>query len=157
MPGLVVVAVREAVAGEDCLEAEPALRIRCGETAGGDDGNAGNPDDEVEEVDPAEERMPETGINAVVPGGLSVLLIGFGRFGQVASQGLLARGVDVTIIDTDIEMIRVAADFGFKVYYGDGTRLFRREKLVTVHGLERYIGQQTGSPGTGPSLSPPST
>ncbi|MCL7425824.1 hypothetical protein [Streptomyces sp. YS415] len=38
-----------------------------------------------------------------------------------------------------------------------GTRLFRREKLVTVHGLERYIGQQTGSPGTGPSLSPPST
>lgn len=53
----------------------------------------------------------------------SVLLIGFGRFGQVASQGLLARGVDVSIIDTDVEMIRAAADFGFKVYYGDGTRL----------------------------------
>lgn len=29
----------------------------------------------------------------------SVLLIGFGRFGQVTSQLLLARGVDVTIID----------------------------------------------------------
>lgn len=53
----------------------------------------------------------------------SVLIIGFGRFGQVASQSLLARGIDVTIIDTDIEMIRSAADFGFKVYYGDGTRL----------------------------------
>jgi glutathione-regulated potassium-efflux system protein KefB len=52
-----------------------------------------------------------------------VLIIGFGRFGQVMSQGLLARGVDVTIIDTDIEMIRAAATFGFKVYYGDGTRL----------------------------------
>jgi glutathione-regulated potassium-efflux system protein KefB len=52
-----------------------------------------------------------------------VLIIGFGRFGQVMSQGLLARGIDVTIIDTDIEMIRAAADFGFKVYYGDGTRL----------------------------------
>jgi len=52
-----------------------------------------------------------------------VLIIGFGRFGQVMSQGLLARGVDVTIIDTDIEMIRAAANFGFKVYYGDGTRL----------------------------------
>ncbi|MGW0911748.1 hypothetical protein ACWD1Z_08360 [Streptomyces sp. NPDC002784] len=38
-----------------------------------------------------------------------------------------------------------------------GTRLFGREKLVTVHGLERHIGQQTGSPGTGPSLSPPLT
>jgi glutathione-regulated potassium-efflux system protein KefB len=53
----------------------------------------------------------------------NVLIIGFGRFGQVASQSLLARGFDVTIIDTDIEMIRGAADFGFKVYYGDGTRL----------------------------------
>jgi len=53
----------------------------------------------------------------------SVLLVGFGRFGQVASQALLARGVDVTIIDNDIEMITDAADFGFKVYYGDGTRL----------------------------------
>jgi glutathione-regulated potassium-efflux system protein KefB len=53
----------------------------------------------------------------------SVLIIGFGRFGQVVSQGLLARGVDVAIIDTDVEMIRAATSFGFKVYYGDGTRL----------------------------------
>jgi glutathione-regulated potassium-efflux system protein KefB len=58
-------------------------------------------------------------------GGLrgSVLIIGFGRFGQVVSQSLLARGVDVAIIDSDTGMIRSAADFGFKVYYGDGTRL----------------------------------
>lgn len=53
----------------------------------------------------------------------SVLIIGFGRFGQVASQLLLARGIDITIIDSDVEMIRSAAEFGFKVYYGDGTRL----------------------------------
>lgn len=53
----------------------------------------------------------------------SVLIIGFGRFGQVMSQSLLARDVDVTIIDTDIEMIQSAAEFGFKVYYGDGGRL----------------------------------
>jgi glutathione-regulated potassium-efflux system protein KefB len=52
-----------------------------------------------------------------------VLIIGFGRFGQVASQGLLARNVDIAIIDTDTEMIRAAANFGFKVYYGDGSRL----------------------------------
>jgi glutathione-regulated potassium-efflux system protein KefB len=59
------------------------------------------------------------------PDGLSgsVLLIGFGRFGQVASQMLLARDADVTIIDTDTEMIRAATGFGFKVYYGDGGRL----------------------------------
>lgn len=53
----------------------------------------------------------------------SVLIIGFGRFGQVMSQLLLARGVDVTIIDSDIDMIQSAGKFGFKVYYGDGTRL----------------------------------
>ena len=53
----------------------------------------------------------------------SVLMIGFGRFGQVVSQSLLARDVDVTIIDADVEMIASAARFGFKVYYGDGTRL----------------------------------
>jgi glutathione-regulated potassium-efflux system protein KefB len=53
----------------------------------------------------------------------SVLMIGFGRFGQVASQALLARGVDVSIIDMDTEMIQSAEGFGFKVYYGDGTRL----------------------------------
>ena len=64
--------------------------------------------DGVEKADGLEER---------------VLIIGFGRFGQVASQLLLARGVDVSIIDMDTEMIRAAGDFGFKVYYGDGTRL----------------------------------
>ena len=53
----------------------------------------------------------------------NVLVIGFGRFGQIAAQPLLLRGVDVSIIDNDVEMIQAAANFGFKVYYGDGTRL----------------------------------
>jgi glutathione-regulated potassium-efflux system protein KefB len=53
----------------------------------------------------------------------AVLVIGFGRFGQIVSQCLLAEGVDVTTIDNDPEMIQQAARFGFKVYYGDGTRL----------------------------------
>jgi glutathione-regulated potassium-efflux system protein KefB len=52
-----------------------------------------------------------------------VLFIGFGRFAQVVSQSLLARDVDISLIETDVEMIQVAARFGFKVYYGDGTRL----------------------------------
>jgi glutathione-regulated potassium-efflux system protein KefB len=52
-----------------------------------------------------------------------VLFVGFGRFAQVVSQPLLAKGIDVSIIDTDVEMIRAAGQFGFKVYYGDGTRL----------------------------------
>ncbi len=52
-----------------------------------------------------------------------MLIIGFGRFGQVVSQFFLAQGVDVTIIDGDVEMIQSASRFGFKIYYGDGTRL----------------------------------
>ena len=39
------------------------------------------------------------------------------------SQALLARNVDVSIIDRDVEMIQAAGNFGFKVYYGDGSRL----------------------------------
>jgi monovalent cation:proton antiporter-2 (CPA2) family protein len=53
----------------------------------------------------------------------SVLMIGFGRFGQIVSQMLLPEGVEVTAIDNDIEMIEAAERFGFKVYFGDGGRL----------------------------------
>ncbi len=58
------------------------------------------------------------------PDGLSgsVLVIGFGRFGQVVCQSLLARGVDVSILDLDTKRVTNAAPFGFKVYYGDGSR-----------------------------------
>ncbi len=52
-----------------------------------------------------------------------VLVIGFGRFAQVVCQPLLARDVDVSIVDNDVEMIQAAGKFGFKVYYGDGSRL----------------------------------
>ncbi|SHE75755.1 glutathione-regulated potassium-efflux system protein KefB [Kaistia soli DSM 19436] len=52
-----------------------------------------------------------------------VLMIGFGRFGQITAQFLLSEGIDVTAIDSDADMVRSAARFGFKVYYGDGTRL----------------------------------
>lgn len=53
----------------------------------------------------------------------SVLVIGFGRFGQIVAQCLLAEGVSVTIIDNDVEMIQSAGRFGVHIYYGDGTRL----------------------------------
>jgi monovalent cation:proton antiporter-2 (CPA2) family protein len=52
-----------------------------------------------------------------------VIVIGFGRFGQVVNQLLLAKRVDVTVIDHNVDRIREAARFGFKIYYGDGTRL----------------------------------
>jgi len=69
------------------------------------------------------ETVSEDGMER--PDGLSgnILVIGFGRFSQIVSQPILARGYTVSTIDIDPEMIRAAASFGFKVYYGDGTRL----------------------------------
>ena len=55
--------------------------------------------------------------------GSNALIVGYGRFGQTVAQMLIAQGVPVTLIDTDIEMIDVASEFGAKVYYGDGTRM----------------------------------
>ena len=58
-----------------------------------------------------------------VADGSSALIVGYGRFGQTVGQMLLAQGISVTLIDTDIEMIDIAGSFGAKVYYGDGTRI----------------------------------
>ncbi len=53
----------------------------------------------------------------------NALVVGYGRFGQTVAQTLMAGGIPVTLVDTDIEMIDVAEQFGSKVYFGDGTRL----------------------------------
>jgi len=71
-----------------------------------------------EPVNPTDETR-----DAPVADGANALIVGYGRFGQTVSQMLLAQGIQVTLIDTDIEMIDVAGGFGAKVYYGDGTRL----------------------------------
>jgi glutathione-regulated potassium-efflux system protein KefB len=72
---------------------------------------------------PKEEPQSMDGVTAANDLKANALVIGFGRFGQVASQHLLLRGIDVSIIEKSPDQIRAAADFGFKVYYGDGTRL----------------------------------
>ncbi|MEM6461124.1 MAG: monovalent cation:proton antiporter-2 (CPA2) family protein [Pseudomonadota bacterium] len=71
--------------------------------------------------------------------GSDVLMIGFSRFGQIVSQTLLAGGSEVTIIDHSADRIRSATKFGFKIYFGDGTRRdvlesagIARAKLVAV-------------------------
>ena len=61
--------------------------------------------------------------------GTRVLMIGFSRLGQVASQALLAGGCDVTILDNSAARIRNAGQFGFRIYFGDGTR---KEVLVSA-------------------------
>lgn len=55
--------------------------------------------------------------------GANAIIVGYGRFGQTVAQMLMASNIPVTLIDTDIEMIDVAGEFGAKVYFGDGTRL----------------------------------
>ncbi len=62
----------------------------------------------------------------------SVIVVGYGRFGQTAAQMLMAKRIGVTLIDTDSEMIEVAGSFGTKVYYGDGMRL----DLLRIAGAE---------------------
>ena len=78
--------------------------------------------------------------------GADVLMIGFSRFGQIASQMLLAGGSDVTIIDHSAERVRAAQKFGFRIYFGDGTRKdvleaagIRRAKIVAVCTHKREI------------------
>jgi len=62
----------------------------------------------------------------------SVIVVGYGRFGQTAAQMLMAKGIGVTLIDKEPEMIEVAGSFGTKVYYGDGMRL----DLLRIAGAE---------------------
>mgnify|MGYP000471740428 CR=1 FL=1 len=51
-----------------------------------------------------------------------VLIIGFGRFGQIVSQPLFADGMSITILDNDTKRVQEAKKFGFRVHFGDGCR-----------------------------------
>ncbi len=52
-----------------------------------------------------------------------VLIAGFGRYGQIVARVLLAEGVDCTVLDHDAEMVEAARNFGYRVFYGDASRL----------------------------------
>jgi monovalent cation:proton antiporter-2 (CPA2) family protein len=54
--------------------------------------------------------------------GGAVLVIGFGRFGQVVTQVLRAHGDRVTILDNDADRVREAKEFGSRIHFGDGMR-----------------------------------
>jgi CPA2 family monovalent cation:H+ antiporter-2 len=78
--------------------------------------------------------------------GADVLMVGFSRFGQIAAQILLAGGRSVTVIDFSADRIRQASSFGFRIYFGDGTRKdvlrsagIDRAKIVLVCTQKREI------------------
>ena len=64
------------------------------------------------------ERQPDT-IEESGP----VIIAGFGRFGQIVGRLLLANEIRPVVLDHDSEQVESLRKFGYKVYYGDATRL----------------------------------
>jgi CPA2 family monovalent cation:H+ antiporter-2 len=52
-----------------------------------------------------------------------VIIAGFGHFGSTIGRFLRANGVEATILDNDSDRVDLLRKMGFKVYYGDATRL----------------------------------
>jgi glutathione-regulated potassium-efflux system ancillary protein KefC len=52
-----------------------------------------------------------------------VLIAGFGRYGQIVARVLLAQGIPATVLDHSVDILEVARTFGYRVFYGDATRL----------------------------------
>lgn len=64
----------------------------------------------------AEEEISE-------PQSAPVLICGFGRYGQIVARVLLAQGIPATVLDYSVDILEVARTFGYRVFYGDATRL----------------------------------
>lgn len=62
-----------------------------------------------------------------------VLVAGFGRFGQIVGRFMLANGIGTTVLDIDANQIETMRKFGFKVFYGDATRL----ELLQIAGISK--------------------
>jgi glutathione-regulated potassium-efflux system ancillary protein KefC len=52
-----------------------------------------------------------------------IVVLGYGRFGQIVTRMLRAQGFEMTLIDDDPVQIDLVRKFGVKVFYGDGSRL----------------------------------
>lgn len=52
-----------------------------------------------------------------------IIIAGFGRYGQIIGRLLLAQDIATTVLDHDAEMIDTARSFGYRVFYGNATRL----------------------------------
>jgi len=52
-----------------------------------------------------------------------ILIAGFGRYGQIVGRLLFAQGYEATVLDHDAEAIEAMRKFGWRVFFGDATRL----------------------------------
>jgi glutathione-regulated potassium-efflux system ancillary protein KefC len=78
-------------------------------------------------ADAQEERAAET------PESSSVIVAGLGRVGQVVARMLHASGIEPTVLDDDPDHVEQSRKFGFRVFYGDATRV----DLLHAAGAER--------------------
>ncbi len=53
----------------------------------------------------------------------TVIIAGFGRFGQIVGRILATRGITFTALDSDSEQLDFVTQFGEKAYFGDASRL----------------------------------
>jgi len=53
----------------------------------------------------------------------NVVICGFGRYGQIIGRMMSAQGLQVTVLDHDPDTVEGLRQFGFRVFYGDATRL----------------------------------
>lgn len=58
-----------------------------------------------------------------IPENNSVIIAGFGRFGQIVGRVLIAKGITPTLIDNDPNQVDLTRQFGWRCYYGDASRL----------------------------------
>jgi len=61
--------------------------------------------------------------NDTIEGKNPVIIAGFGNFGSTIGRFLRANGIEATILDHDSERVQLLRKIGFKVYYGDASRL----------------------------------
>lgn len=52
-----------------------------------------------------------------------VIVVGFGRFGQVIGRLLMANKMRIIVLERDISSVNLMRKYGYKVYYGDATQL----------------------------------
>ncbi len=67
------------------------------------------------------------------PQSAPVIIAGFGRYGQIVARMMLAQGVPATVLDHSVEMLEVAHTFGYRVFYGDATRV----NLLRIAGAQQ--------------------
>ena len=61
-----------------------------------------------------------------------VIITGFGRYGQIVARVMLTQGIPTTVLDHSVEILEIARAFGYRVFYGDATRL----DLLRIAGAE---------------------